>query len=405
MTFKLSNAYKMKTRLFFALFIITSCTLSASHTINITNKSNIDFKNKPIVIKLDELKKIKPEKRSQLAVFDGKTQISTQLDDFDADNIPDEIAFIMDIKAGELKKLSIKTTKKRARFAAGTYASLLLKQNDGTHVAVKEASSTKNDMYNALHHHGVAFESELMAYRIYFDNKSTIDLYGKKTPQLEIAQTGWYPTAEQLAAGYGDDILLVSGWVGAGAVKGWDGKKNIHIDKFNKRTQRIITTGNVRTIVESVVEGWDYENKKTDMTVRYSIYAKNRDAIVEVITSNDLANIATGVQQIGKGKLFNSDQLLGSWGAHFPQPDTVKYKRETVGLGMYMPKKMQQKHVVDGANNLFLFPTIKNTTHKFHITALWAEEKNNKIFDAEAYFESLKQWQEALEAEIEISIK
>lgn len=141
------------------------------------------------------------------------------------------------------------------------------------------------------------------------------------------------------------------------------------------------------------------------MTVRYSIYAKNRDAIVEVSTSNDLANIATGVQQIAKGELLNTDELLGSWGSHFPQPDTLKYKRETVGLGMYMPKTMQQKHVIDGANNLFLFPSKKNQTHKFHITALWAEEKNNKIFTAKDYFASLKKWREELEAELEVRIK
>lgn len=395
----------MKTRLLFALFIFFNLALNASHTISISNKSNVDLKNKPIAIKLDHLKKIKPAKRSLIAVFEGRTQISSQVDDLNADNIPDELAFVIDLKAGETKKFKIKTTKKTAQFEAGTYASLLLKSKDGTITPVKEASSTKNDMYNALHHHGVAFESELMAYRIYFDNKSTIDLYGKKTPQLEIAQTGWYPTAEQLAAGFGDDILLVSGWVGAGAVKGWDGKKNIHLDKFDKRTHRIVATGNVRTIVESVIEGWDYENKKTDMTVRYSIYAKNRDAIVEVSTSNDLANIATGVQQIAKGELMNTDELLGSWGSHFPQPDTLKYKRETVGLGMYMPKSMQQKHVIDGANNLFLFPSKKNQTHKFHITALWAEEKSNKIFTAKDYFASLKKWQEELEAELEVSIK
>ena len=68
-----------------------------------------------------------------------------------------------------------------------------------------------NDTYHGLHHHGVAVESEQMAYRIYFDKKQTIDVYCKRTPQLELATSYWYPNDSLLALGYGDDILRVCG--------------------------------------------------------------------------------------------------------------------------------------------------------------------------------------------------
>ena len=38
-----------------------------------------------------------------------------------------------------------------------------------------------------------------MAYRIYFDKKQTVDVYGKYHKQLELARSLWYPTDEQLA--------------------------------------------------------------------------------------------------------------------------------------------------------------------------------------------------------------
>ena len=38
-------------------------------------------------------------------------------------------------------------------------------------------ASPEVDTYHELHHHGVALESDLMAYRIYFDRKQTIDVY------------------------------------------------------------------------------------------------------------------------------------------------------------------------------------------------------------------------------------
>ena len=43
------------------------------------------------------------------------------------------------------------------------------------------------DTYHSLHHHGVAVESELMAYRIYFDKKQTIDPYCKKKTAVRIS--------------------------------------------------------------------------------------------------------------------------------------------------------------------------------------------------------------------------
>lgn len=374
-------------------------TLSAaSFKIKVTNQGQFTQHNFPVVLKLNNYSKIHPTQREKLAVYVNGQQISSQLDDMNGDRIPDELVFQLDLKAGESRKVQIKTinAKRRKAFDSGVYASLIVKEKDGSHRPVTEVSSTKNDMYNALHHHGVAFESKLMAYRIYFDNKSTIDIYGKRKPQLEIAQTGWYPTDEQLKAGFGDDILLVSGWVGVGTVKGWNGKKAIHIEKFDKRTQRIVTLGNVRTIVESEVTGWEYEGKKTDLRVRYTIYAGQRHAMCEVTASNDIDQLATGVQQIGGGQLFKSSSLTGSWGTHFPQPDTVKYKKETAGLGVFMPIEFKAKNVVAGVDNLLLFPVKKGQTVRFYLTASWAREENNTFTKPDDYFGFLKVWSTSL---------
>ena len=56
----------------------------------------------------------------------------------------------------------------------------------------KIKSSNKQDLYISsltvdngtnpywmLHHHGPAFEYEMVAYRIYFDERQTVDIYGK----------------------------------------------------------------------------------------------------------------------------------------------------------------------------------------------------------------------------------
>lgn len=388
----------MKTRI--VLLSISLCIIStASGTnITITNPNQIDLKDAPVVVDLNKIRKTGLTKRDRLAVYINGKQVSSQLDDLNNDSIPDELVFLTDLKAGEKKKVQLRSIsdKKRVKFPAEVYASLILKEADGSHTNIREISSAKNDMYNKLHHHGVAFESALMAYRIYFDNKSTIDVYGKKKYQLELADNKWYPTDEQLAAGYGDDILLVSGWVGVGTVKGFEDGKATHINKFDLRTHRIVAAGNIRTIVESDVKGWEYEGKKTDIKVRYTLYARHRDVIAEISTSADMDKLATGVQQIGGGACFQSDQLIGSWGSWHPQPDTLKYAKETVGLGLYMPKEFQGKQIMEGVNNLIVFPQKKESTSRFYFTVIAAKEEQNDIKTAEYFFKYLNNWRKGL---------
>ena len=65
----------------------------------------------------------------------------------------------------------------------------------------------------------------MVGYRLYFNEKQTPDIYGKFNKGLEIKESQFYPTDEQLAKGFGDDVLRVFDSCGPGALKGWDGQK------------------------------------------------------------------------------------------------------------------------------------------------------------------------------------
>jgi len=386
----------MKTK--FLIQALLFCTLMISAEtieLKVTNPNNARINNAPVVVALDKYKNIPVHERAALAVFvDGK-QISSQLDDLNTDGVPDELVFLINLKKEQTRTVTLKTipASQRDSFPTEVYADMITKEKKGPKVFVREASSTKNDMYNTMYHHGVAFESALIAYRIYFDNKSTVDVYGKKKQQLELATTGWYPTDAQLAEDYGDDILQVFSLVGVGSVKGWDGSKATHIDTFDKRTQRIVSTGKLRTVVESEVEGWQYEGKKINMTVRYIMYARHRDAIAEVRASEDIAFLATGVQQTGGGPLFSNKQgLVGSWGTYYPVNDTIKYAKQTVGLGVCVPKVSVLKHVTEGGNNLILMPYHKGEILRFYLTAVSRKEENTPYTSDKPFFNYLSQW-------------
>ncbi|MBQ9439172.1 MAG: DUF4861 domain-containing protein [Paludibacteraceae bacterium] len=370
------------------------------YVLTVANPLDNDVKDQPVVVRLDSLNGLKPKHRMRLAAFvDGK-QVATQLDDMDRDGTPDELALTIDLKARESRGITLKTISKRqqAEFKPRVYADMIYKPDKKTMQYVTEMSSDSNNMYNRMHHHGVAFESEIMAYRLYFDNKQTVDMYGKKIPRLELEESLWYPTDEQLAQDYGDDILRVSGSVGLGTLKPWNGKKAVHYTDFSRRTQRIIAAGPVRTVCELELLGWKHDGIDTDITFRYILYAGHRDCIVEVRANTDIDNIVTGVQKVNNGieGLYKGTNIVGCWGTDWPVNDTVKYAKETVGLGVYVPQKYVVKNVEDKVNNLLLLHYTKGEVMRYYITCYSMKERGTAVTNRDEFFEYLMRWRECI---------
>ena len=287
----------------------------------------------------------------------------------------------------------------------------------------------KNDTYHSLHHHGVAVESELMAYRFYFDKKQTIDPYCKRKPQLELATSYWYPNDSLLALGYGDDILRVSGTVGVGSVKYWNGKKHVHIEPVASRSQRIVSQSRTSASIEVSVKGWQVEDKSVEMATRYTLKAGHRDMRCDVFLSDTLSGLCTGVQTIpAKGvnpqsSILNlqlpNGTLLASFGTDWPVNDSAKYAKETVGLAVFIPKEYASEIVQDKQNLLCLLSvspqdglSVKRSVSvnglsgeadpemcraHFYLTCCGATKENHPVATtAEEWFAYLRKWAKRL---------
>ena len=268
------------------------------------------------------------------------------------------------------------------------------------------------DTYHQLHHHGVAVESEHMAYRIYFDKKQTIDPYCKRTPQLELAQSHWYPNDSLLAAGYGDDILRVSGTVGVGSVKYWNGQKMVHIEPVAERSQRIVSSKKDQATIEVAVKGWEIPQKiqsspntpstPINLSARYTLRAGHRDMRCDVRLSEAVEGLCTGVQFIPAKSstprtpsdtsiiILPNGVLLASWGTDWPVNDSAKYAKETVGLAVFIPKAYAGEIVQDKQNLLCL---LKGTTPHFYLTCVGATKENHPVANsATEWCTYLRRW-------------
>ncbi|MBQ5638763.1 MAG: DUF4861 family protein [Alistipes sp.] len=325
----------MKKMLLFgaAVAMLCSCTQTENRTYRVTVEG--ERTDCPVVI-ADV-----PEWAQSVVVMSEGVEIPSQLD-----KCLSEAAFVADV-AGE-KEFSVTFSEAVAEqsYPARVNAQMWWKTGDEQNPYEEKDTlfSFKDDMYRKLHHHGPAIESEWAAYRVYFDKKQTIDTYGKKQKQLELRESMWYSTNEQLEAGFGHDNLRVFGSIGVGVLKGWDPENGMpHITDFKRREARVLAKGPVRAIMEMEVEGWNYCGREISMTSRYTIYAGHSDVVVDNFFEGDVEGLTfvTGVMKMLDTKVVKEDRAVAQIGTDHPENDYNKWPKETVALAVALPEDVK----------------------------------------------------------------
>ena len=378
-------------------------------TIEVHNNWNQPQTDAPVVISLRELQmgfKVK-----SAVVMEGSDEIPSQLDDLNRDRKMDELAFVTELPAQGRKtfRITLSSEKSTKTYPERVYADMFITDHrKGKHQRVQAITvpGTSN-IYSMVRPHGPVLESELVGYRLYFNEKQTPDIYGKFNKGLEINESQFYPTDEQLTKGFGDDVLRVFDSCGPGALKGWDGQKAIHVTPVETRTERIISYGPVRVIAEIEVTGWQYQGSELDITTRYTLYAGHRDLRIEAFFDEPLKKeiFCTGVQDIvGNSKSFSDHKgLVGSWGTDWPVNDTVKYKKETVGLATYIPKKYVVKETSDKENFLYTISAPGKSSFRYY-TSFTSCKETFGYPDKEKWFAYVQEWKKALEQPVKITV-
>ena len=378
----------------------------AQQTIQVTveNPTNAPRTDQPVVMSLAQYGQVQ-----SALVKTGDEEIPCQLDDLNQDDSFDELCFLADLKAKEKKSYTVTlyAEGEPRQYPARVFAELLVRNSK-----VKEKNKHNNflesitargdcaDPYHILHHHGVAFESELNGIRIYFDKRQTLDLYGKFQKRLELQETQFYTTKEQKAEGYGDDVLWVGNTFGLGAFRGWDGQQPTMIDPVRSRTQRIISYGPLRTIVELVDRGW----QKLNLTIRYTQYAGHRETDVDVYFNKPVADylFSTGIINVKGSEEYSDHQgLRGCWGTDWPSSDHENFKPETVGLGICIPQSyIKSEEPANKDQYTFVVGTSDN--HLSYKIIYCSANESFGYHSAKEWFNFLKNWKQT---EVEQPVK
>lgn len=383
--------------------------------VKLTNPLNVKRSDVPVVVSLRDVQ----FNVVDAVVKDGDREVSSQIDDLDRNLRNDELAFVIDMEARGKKTLTVElySDKQTERnYPRRTYGDMIVrdfktkKKNKFPGYIHSLSAPEGVDVFHLLHHHGADFESELVAYRVYFDERQTYDLYGKYNKQLELQTSQFYPDDEQLAAGYGDDVLWAGQTVGLGALRGWDGQKPTMVSPVKSRGQRMVASGPVRTIVELTDEGWQLGGQTFNIRQNVIIYAGHRDCEVQVYQDAPVKEVqfATGVINLN-GKMYSDHKgLVGDWGGNWPNgaKDSIAGKPKiVVGLAVNVPEKYVISEPANQKDQFLYTLGMKGSDRLTYNMAFTCDKETFGFKDAKEWFAWMKQWKKELDNPVKVTVE
>lgn len=370
-----------------ALFFLTSAPSFASPhlfgiKIAVTNPTGQERSSEDIVISIPDLRKVAPDlPAGQLIVTvtdsgteaeDASklqaTEVPSQVDDLDDDGKADELAFQLDLKPHQTRIVTV------------TYG-------DADRILhLRSDYSQRTHAMFAKKFEGLGWESERVAWRIYFDPRNAIDLYGKKRGVLQLQRfaTPEYDYHAESPDGR-DDIYRIGEAVGIGSVCAWSNGKAVKVADVASRKWRIISTGPVRTIAELTYEGWKLGNRSVTLRSRITQWAGERGFFhnVNVQGADDLT-LATGLPVKSGAPAIRSDAnekatWLATWGEQVVMPgaDATQESKDTnLGLAVITLPSIRASANQDAANYLLTFQPRQGSA-TWYTLAAWDQENTN----------------------------
>jgi len=355
--------------------------------LSVTNPTNETRAAEDIVVSVADLRRIAPDFQAGDAIVttsdaatleeDARTlqtiELASQADDLDGDNKFDELAFQIDLKPRQTRIVTI---------AYGETATIQrLRSNYPQRTAAK--FTMKFD--------GLGWESETTAWRIYFDQRNAIDLWGKRRPGLYLEMFGRPEYVYHWDSPLGRDIYRIGDAIGAGAVAALVDGKAARVSDVAERKWRIISTGPVRVIVELTYKGWKIAGRQINLTSRMTQWAGERGFHHQVATEGaDGVTLVTGIvrqpdlqEKIVRPTVSEPAFTRIWWGHQVEEegpPATAVHMLADQNLGLaIIAMGRESKSITDDPLNFLLQPQFVNGKAEWYVTGVWDQENTDNL--------------------------
>ena len=143
------------------------------------------------------------------------------------------------------------------------------------------------------------------------------------------------------------------------------------------------------------------------MTLRYTQYAGHRDTDVDVLFNKDVSDycFSTGIINVKGSEEFSDKKgLRACWGTDYPSTDTLKWKRETVGLAVYVPQKNIVSEEPANKDNYAFVLQVPGLSMHYKVNYTSANEQFG-YHSADEWFDYLKTWKREIEQPVVVRMK
>jgi len=385
------NAKYFTVAIFLFVLLITGSAFSAPRVkvlkLAITNPSDQTRLAEDIVLSVAELKRIAPDFKAGDAIVttseastleeDARTlqtiELPSQADDLDGDNKYDELAFQIDLKPKQTRIVTI---------AYGETATMQRLRSD--YPARTAAKFT-------MKFDGLAWESEATAWRIYFDKRNAIDVWGKRRPGLYLEMFGAPEYVYHWESPLGRDIYRIGDAIGIGAVAALVDGKAVRVSDVAERKWRIVSAGPVRAVIELSYKGWKVGGHELNLTSRITQWAGERGFDHRVTAEGaDGVTLVTGIvrQPDLQEKVFaptaTEPAFTRAWWGHQVEeegpPATAIHMLPNQNLGLaIIALGKGSKSIADDPLNLLVQPQFENGKADWYVTGVWDQENTDDL--------------------------
>jgi hypothetical protein len=292
-----------------------------SFQVTVSNPAGINRKNVFVHIPSTEITKvIKGFNPDAFVVMQDKKEISGQYNK--QDKIAEGIVVVLDrMRANETVNLTVRFKKNgvsQRNHVKRTQAELSHKFGGefvnreyvgGTfkNVDFLRVPREHKDHSWFIRYEGPGWESDLVGYRFYLDQRNATDVFGKKTREMvlqKVGQDGFGSYHEM--QDWGMDVMKVGKSLGVGSVGYVHNGMVTRVELTDSVSCRILENGPVFSSIQTNYFGWQVGDKKSDVQSVISIHAGARHTRQTLRLNGNLENICTGIVKDKAGKRIES---------------------------------------------------------------------------------------------------
>lgn len=384
-----------------------------SEVITVANDTSIDLVDKSVTIMVEQFGG-SPDKLPLIIDKNG-SYLTVQFNDIDNDKKADELSFQFSLKAGESQELTYQLVSKDEYPDFESRVNVYLGHSpdrDGNFQSVMSNDRPRDHVAQSspylYQYEGPGWESELVAFRSYFDSRNGKDIFGKTKPKLFVDSIGLGQNYHELQD-WGMDVLKVGSSLGAGALAIMKNDSIYRLGETEQASFRIISNGPLKSRFKLTYSGWHVAGANYELEETITIRAGKRwyQSEIKLKGGTGRDTLVTGIVNLIKvPKTELSPNNFEIAYSHGKQSENNDY----LGMGLIIPSNFFAGHgeaptAGDGVTNTYTTNLIPvDGKYQFYFYAGW--EGEDQGFSDRSYFENeLKKEARQLIETLKVKIK